>query len=343
MLVHSHVFSDFRSSFNERRKGGGIGPPMFFTGAIFHCYFATSSLNLRLPPGLENPRRVIICSRLWLNGTRRQLTFRSEKLFSHSVSLTTLVEKLMRFVYLHFAGKTKVGNRKKLSCETENIHGQNWQTIWYVCKASVNVIRKPSFFREYLLKSKGGLLIQQYKFQSHGLFVDMKGRNCFVMYLRHDFPGKPLDSCRGLYLFHIPYGRHLLCSQQGKRTDDLRALHLVNPITMQIEVLSSLGDEWVQHCQLAYIRQTRQYMVVCIFNNYGTINGLVLTLGVDLSWRKLNFQLVGGISNGLLHATLVIVGEAAYISQSGNRHLFGVQVTRLKYVWFISKTINKHQ
>lgn len=259
----------------------------------------------------------------------------------------------MRFVYLHFACRSTVGNRKKyflvkLTTSMDKIgrqsgigHSQGkdlnispflpldivfhilillpadflYYTARYVCKDWANIIRDPSFTKEHLLKSKSGLLIQEYTVPSRGVFLYMQDGNFSMTHVRRDFPGKPIDSCRGLCLFYMPYGRHRYFGRQWKITDDSRALYVVNPVTMQIGVLPPLGNGWVQYCHLAYILRTGQYVVVCLFKNCGIINGLVLTVGIDLSWRKLNLPLAGRIMDGVVHATSV-VGEVLYLSQS---------------------------
>ncbi|KAL3516911.1 hypothetical protein ACH5RR_023813 [Cinchona calisaya] len=94
---------------------------------------------------------------------------------------------------------------------------------------------------------------------------------------------------------------------------------------MQIELLPSIGDGWVEHFHLAYILQTGQYMVVCLFKNFGIFHGLVLTLGINDLWRKLKLPRDGRNLDGLFHATSIVVGHVVYLS-SGDTELVAVNL-----------------
>ncbi|CAL5329050.1 unnamed protein product [Camellia sinensis] len=173
----------------------------------------------------------------------------------------------------------------------------------YVCKAWAKIIRDPAFIKAHLLQSKGGLFIQKCCRPYPAHFLELKGGEFKETSLNRYFPGQMVSSSGGLSLF---YGSH-----------PQKFLYVGNYVTMQYESLPFpiAANELFPACHIAFVPHTGEYKVVChCVSLRGVHRWLVLTVGKNMLWRKLETPLTG---NNLDYEerTSVTIGGVLYWSQ----------------------------
>ena len=148
----------------------------------------------------------------------------------------------------------------------------------YVCRTWAEISQSPCFIKSHLHHSECGFLIQDahspYKVQSlHARDWELKETD-----LNSKFPGKIRGSSDGV----------LLINKSGSVMD----LYVANPVTMQVLKLPNLPSKCMlcSHCNnIARISSTGEIKVVSLGkDSYGMYNWYVLTVGKDMSWRKIS-------------------------------------------------------
>ncbi|XP_028099939.1 putative F-box protein At3g52320 isoform X1 [Camellia sinensis] len=173
----------------------------------------------------------------------------------------------------------------------------------YVCKAWAKIIRDPAFIKAHLLQSKGGLFIQKYCRPYPAHFLELKGGEFKETSLNRYFPGQMVSSSGGLSLF---------CGSHPQKF-----LYVGNYVTMQYESLPFpiAANELFPACHIAFIPHTGEYKVVChCVSLRGVHRWLVLTVGKNMLWRKLETPLAGN-NLDYVEQTSVTIGGVLYWSQ----------------------------
>ncbi|KAA8534573.1 hypothetical protein F0562_032090 [Nyssa sinensis] len=149
-----------------------------------------------------------------------------------------------------------------------------------VCKQWACIICDPLFIEAHLCQSKTGLFIGSVGSSCHAHFLEIKCGEFRVTDLRVRFPGRMVASCDGVSLFNDPNSH--------------RSFYVANPATLQVTTLPHLdvppNPLYYSSC-IARIPSTGKFKVVHSYKDlHLEYHWLVLTVGIDNSWRKINCQ-----------------------------------------------------
>ncbi|XP_028126465.1 uncharacterized protein LOC114323169 isoform X4 [Camellia sinensis] len=153
-------------------------------------------------------------------------------------------------------------------------------TVGDVCKAWAKIISNSSFIKAHLLQSKGGLFIQKFGMPYNSGYLELNEGDFKMKHL--DCSGQMVSSCGGVSLFCSSHPKRFLC--------------VGNHVTMQYKSLpfAIVEEELFPSCHIAFISCTGEYEVLChCVNLSGEHRWLVLSVGNNMSWRKLETSLKG--------------------------------------------------
>ncbi|KAI5647397.1 hypothetical protein M9H77_33402 [Catharanthus roseus] len=162
----------------------------------------------------------------------------------------------------------------------------------FVCKEWASIICSPSFIKAHEVNSKGGLLFQNSAQPYQSNFLNLE--NWGTTQLRLPFQGIPLASCRGICLYLRQSGEPATHDECIRRCFGFNisscgrhVFYVVNLVTRQLQVLPSPGEGFYRFLHIVYVEQLGQFKVVCHFTQSRS-SWLVFTMGIDMSWRKLD-------------------------------------------------------
>ncbi|KAI8006715.1 putative F-box protein [Camellia lanceoleosa] len=149
-----------------------------------------------------------------------------------------------------------------------------------VCKRWASIVRDPLFIEAHLQQSKTVLFIEGTGSPKKAHLLEIKGGGFQVTDLRHRFPGRMMASCDGVALFNDP--------------NDNRVFHVANPATLKVLKLPYLDAPsnplYYSNC-IGRVHSTGEYKVVHAYEDLNKeYHWLVLTVGIDNSWRKISCQ-----------------------------------------------------
>ncbi|KAM7489943.1 hypothetical protein LguiB_027427 [Lonicera macranthoides] len=159
--------------------------------------------------------------------------------------------------------------------------------IRYVSPVWFGIVHDPYFINEHLLKSSTVLFIQNEKFPEFAHSVEVRETDVKVTKIRYPFRGLVHASCDGLVLYSDLLNGYIL--------------HVANPVTKQhvrLPTLQSLNEYLIYSCScaLVYAASTRDYKVVHVYQDGDWLwRCLILTLGVDDTWREIETKEAFGV------------------------------------------------
>ncbi|KAM7486993.1 hypothetical protein LguiA_003002 [Lonicera macranthoides] len=159
--------------------------------------------------------------------------------------------------------------------------------IRYVSPVWFGIVHNPYFIDEHLLKSSTVLFIQNKKFPEFAHSVEVRETDVKVTKIGYPFRGLVHASCDGLVLYGDLLNGYIL--------------HVANPATKQhvrLPTLQSLNEYLIypQSCALVYAASTRDYKVVHAYQHGDWLwHCLILTLGVNDTWREIETKEVFGV------------------------------------------------
>ncbi|KAK9284048.1 hypothetical protein L1049_012308 [Liquidambar formosana] len=171
-----------------------------------------------------------------------------------------------------------------------------------VCKGWANIIRHPLFIEAHLLRANTGIFVESIDSPGCARFFEIKDGEVRVTELKRQFPRRMVASCEGVSLFTDPI--------------DHRALYVANPATLQVTKLPYLNlppNPLFFSSSIARISPTGQYKVVHAYKDSRKVcHWLLLTVGVDNSWRKIDCHPAIGSGQIDLECFPVSVGGVVY-------------------------------
>lgn len=171
----------------------------------------------------------------------------------------------------------------------------------FVCNVWANIIRDPSFINSHLLLSNPGIVMQANAELWHACFFDKIQGNLRMKRLAPVFEGVVTESCDGVML---------LCDRFYK----CKNIRLLNPVTMQevhLPVLPNPHDS--NKLSIGRVRCTGRFKVVCTVGSMEvSYHWLVLTVGEDTSWRRVDITIDKDIKESDINDGPQSVGEIIF-------------------------------
>ncbi|KAI5647396.1 hypothetical protein M9H77_33401 [Catharanthus roseus] len=183
----------------------------------------------------------------------------------------------------------------------------------FVCKEWASIICSPSFIKAHEVNSKGGLLFQNSAQRYQANFLNLE--NWETTQLRLPFQGIPLASCRGICLFLRQSGFGFNISSCRRHV-----FYVVNLVTRQFQVLPSPGEGFYRFLHIVYVEQLGQFKVVCHFTQSRS-SWLVFTLGIDMSWRKIDVTHSDSDFQSVINPYSTAVGKYIFLPRGGGNIL----------------------
>ncbi|XP_028088297.1 putative F-box protein At3g49980 [Camellia sinensis] len=156
------------------------------------------------------------------------------------------------------------------------------ESVRSVCMRWEYLVNDPFFIEAHLRQAKTGIFIEVISSPANFYFFETKGGefSFSLTYYKHEFPGRMIASYDGIALFI-----DLI---------DITILYVMNPVTMEKTRLPSLDEPpnplYYSSC-IARGRSTRQYKVVHSYEDLSReYHWVVLTIGIDNSWRRISSE-----------------------------------------------------
>lgn len=186
-----------------------------------------------------------------------------------------------------------------------------------VCRHWANIIRDPLFIEAHLRQSKTGLFIRDRGSQC----LEIEGDEFKVTDVRCQFPGRLIGGCDGVLLI--------------TDSNNPKSFSVANPVTMQVTMLPNLEvplNSLYDSTYILHVPSIRKFKLVHLYEDLRSVfRWVVVTVGIDNSWRKIDVQQAFDRHHIGMNWFAVPAGEVVYWPEldfqlDGTRYFLGMDM-----------------